>query len=239
MTTTCLQPNVQYSLDVALRPFATFATYLQAENNPILSVLQDLVQAHDDARQYFLWGSVGTGKTHLLQAICNHVAVSQQNAIYLPLQEFILSGPACLKDIVGIDVLCIDDVDQVLGNSNWDQALFNLINEQRVANKSIVFTATKNPQDIKVSISDLASRLLWGPVFKLNILSDEQRQEAMQLHAEARGFSLSMEVSNYLIKRYPRELNSLIELIDILDQQSLAHQRKITLPFVKQVLENT
>lgn len=236
--TTCLQPNAQYSLDVALRPFATFETYLQPVNNQMLPVLQDLVQPCNDARQYFLWGRASTGKTHLLQAICNQVASSDQNAIYLPLQEFVSSGPTCLKDIIGIDVLCIDDIDQVLGDPSWDQALFIMINEQRVANKSIVFTATNNPQDIKVSIPDLSSRLVWGPVYKLNALSDEQRQAAMQLHAKARGFSLSMEVSSFLLKRYPRELNSLIELIDILDQQSLAQQRKITLPFVKQVLEN-
>lgn len=237
MTTTCLQSNVQYSLDVALRPFATFETYFQSGKTPMLSVLQDLERSCDDARQYFLWGREGTGKTHLLQAICNQVTLSKQKAIYLPLYEFLSSGPACLKEIIGVDVLCIDDVDQVLGDSGWDQALFNLINEQRVANKSIVFTATKNPHDITVSIPDLSSRLLWGPVFKLKVLSDEERQGAMQLHAKARGFSLSKEVSSFLLKRYSRELTSLIEIIDLLDQQSLAHQRKITLPFVKQVLE--
>ena len=210
MTTTCLQPNAQYSLDVALRPFATFATYMQADNNPMLSVLQDLMQPYDDARQYFLWGGASTGKTHLLQAICNHIAGSKQNAIYLPLQEFVASGPACLKDITGVDVLCIDDVDCILGDPEWDQALFVLINQQRETNKSIVFTSSKNPHDISVSTPDLSSRLLWGPVFKLKALSDEERQEAMQLHAKARGFSLSSEVCSYLLKRYPRELNHLL-----------------------------
>ena len=79
-----------------------------------------------------------------------------------------------------IDILCIDDVDAVLGKKEWDRQLFLLINELRANNKSIVMTATLNPLEATVSFPDLASRLVWGPVYKLNLLEDEGKSRAIQ-----------------------------------------------------------
>jgi len=240
MTTSCLQTPTQYSLDIALPKFATFETFIDTSDSQLLSVLNQLTktspQSQQEPQQYFLWGAASTGKTHLLQAICNQLASSKQNVIYLPMKELASESAELLNDMHQLDVLCIDDLELVLGNEQWDKQLFNLINELRANNKSIVLTSSINPNEANVSFADLASRLVWGPVYKLNMLEDEDKSKAIQAHAQARGLEISDEVCSYLLKRFPRELNKLISLLDDLDKQSLRQQRKVTVPFVKEVL---
>jgi len=237
MTTSCQQTPTQYSLDIALPKFATFETFIDSSDSQLLSVLKQLAQESlSEPHQYFLWGSACTGKTHLLQAICNHQANTQQNAIYLPMKELISQQASLLNDMQQLDVLCIDDVDVVLGDEEWDRQLFFLINELRASNKSIVMTATVNPHEVMVSFPDLASRLVWGSVYKLNLLEDDDKSLAIQKHAKARGLDVSAEVCSFLLKRFPRDLSKLIGLLDKLDEESLVQQKKVTVPFVKSVL---
>ncbi len=237
MMTSCVQTPTQYSLDIALPKFATFETFIDNNNSQLLSVLKQLAQESlSEPLQYFLWGSTGTGKTHLLQAICNRQANTQQNAIYLPMKELVGQPASILNDMQQLDVLCIDDLDAVLGNKEWDRQLFLLINELRANNKSIVMTASSNPHEAMVSFPDLASRLVWGPVYKLNLLEDDKKSRAIQEHAKVRGLEVSDEVCSFLLKRFPRDLNKLIGLLDKLDKESLVQQKKVTVPFVKSVL---
>ena len=236
MATSCLQTPTQYSLDIALPKFATFETFIDSSEGHLSSELKQLAKSSSEPRQYFLWGSTCTGKTHLLQAICNHRANTQQNVIYLPIKELVNQSADILDDMHQLDVLCLDDVDAVLGNKQWDRKLFLLINELRASNKSIVMTATLNPNEASVSFPDLASRLVWGPVYKLSLLEDGKKSLAIQEHAKARGLEISTEVCSFLLKRFPRELKMLIELLDKLDEESLVQQRKVTVPFVKTVL---
>ena len=238
MAASHIRPSVQYSLDIALRPFATFETFIHPEDNELLTVLKSLAKPCREPRQYFIWGTAQTGKSHLLQATCNQLAETDQHAIYIPCDEIPTLDFHILQDISRLDVVCIDDVDKVLGDKRWDQALFRFINEFREKNKSLVMTARVNPKAIHVSLPDLASRLVWGSVYRLNPLTDEQKKTAMQLYANVRGIDVPLEVCNYLIRHYPRELKKLVKVLDQLDEQSLAQQRKVTVPFVKLVLDN-
>ena len=241
MTTSCLHTPTQYSLDIALAKFATFETFIDTSEGQLLSELEQLIQLSSDQQaephQYLLWGAKGTGKTHLLQAICNQCANLKQSAVYLPMQELVQLNENIIEDMHQYDVLCIDDIEMVLGKELWDRQLFNLINELRANNKNLVMTSSLNPNAIEVSIPDLASRLVWGPVYKLNVLEDAEKEMAIQAHAKARGLEISAEVCSYLFKRFPRGLDKLIGLLDELDEQSLVQQRKVTVPFVKSVLE--
>ena len=238
MANSCPQPFPQYTLDIALRKFATFDTFVNPDGNELVSILKALAQTADEPRQYFIWGATQTGKSHLLQAVCNQLAGTSQKAVYLPIKDFAKLNLSVLSDLHHLDVICIDDIDNVLGKEKWNQALFRLINELRTANKSLVMTATPNPWNANLSLSGLASRLVWGPVYKMRHLSDEQKQVVIRLQANARGFELASGVCSYLLKRYSRELRKLIELLDHLDAQSLVQQRKVTVPFVKSVLDN-
>ena len=226
----------QRPLDIVLRPHATFDTFVCPKDNELLFLLKGLQQASAQPRQYFLWGSAQSGKTHLLQAVCNHLAHADLRAVFLPMQEFGASDPNLLNDLQLLDVVCIDDIDCVLGNAEWERALFRIINDMWLDNKCLVISASCKPADLNIRLPDLASRLAGGLVYRLSGLTDEQKRVAIRLHAEARGLEVSPEVCSYLLRHCPRELQKLVELIDKLDKYSLALQRKITVPFVRSVL---
>ena len=238
MTSSCLQTPTQFSLDITLPKFATFATFIDSSEGQLLSDLLKLKQENNsEPQQFFIWGSASTGKTHLLQAICNQLSESNKDFIYLPMKDLESESAELLNDMHQLDVLCVDDVESVLGNEQWDKQLFNLINEMRANNKSIVMTSSINPNDVQVSFADLASRLVWGPVYKLTMLSDDEKSKAIQAHAQARGLEITDEASTYLLNHFPRDFNKQIEILDQLDKQSLAKQKaKVTVPFVKEVL---
>lgn len=229
---------MQYLLDISLRPFATFGTFVSPEDNGLLASLKNLTRPDSAPRQYFIWGAEQTGKSHLLQAVCNQLADTDQNAIYIACDKAAKSDFRILQDINQLDVVCIDDVDSVLGDKRWDQALFRFINESRANNKGLVMASMTAPSTLSPSFPDLASRLVWGPVYKLKSLTDEQKEIAVQLHAGVRGIEVPDAVCSYLVRRYRRELKKLLAILDQLDEQSLQQQRKVTVPFVKSVLDN-
>ena len=240
MTTSCLQTPTQYSLNIALPKFATLETFVDSSKGQLLSDLQKLKQENlSEPQQFFIWGAKSTGKTHLLQAVCNQLSNSNKDFIYLPMKELASESAELLNDLQQLDVLCIDDLESVLGNEQWDKQLFNLINELRANNKSIVMTSSVNPTEAVVSFADLASRLVWGPVYKLDMLEDTQKSKAIQLHAQARGLEITNEATAYLFNHFPRDFSKQIEILDQLDKQSLAKQKaKVTVPFIKDVLEH-
>jgi len=238
VVTSSQQFSQQYSLDIAPRTFATFETFVSDQDYNLLNMLKELRVHSNEPRQYYIWGAKQTGKSHLLHSVCNYLVGTEQRTIYLPLEELSSSNANIFQNIHNLDIVCIDDIDKVLGDNNWESALFQLINELRAKNKNLVMTASNNPNCMNVSMPDLKSRLVWGPVYKLSALDDEQKTVALQRHAKARGFEISLDVCNYLMKRYTRELTQLVTLLDQIDHHSLVQQRKVTIPFVKTVLDD-
>jgi DnaA family protein len=90
---------------------------------------------------------------------------------------------------------------------------------------------------MQVQLADLRSRLAWGPVFQLQSLSDVEKYEALRIRANLRGLELPRNVAEYLMRHYPRDLFGLFERLEALDTAAMAMQRRLTIPFVKSVLE--
>ena len=107
----------------------------------------------------------------------------------------------------------------------------------REQNKRLIITATQPPNEINIELKDLVSRLQWGPVFRLLELDDAGKCQALQQRAEARGFELADNVASYLLNNYNRELADLFEMLEALDKAQLQLHRRLTIPFVKSVLD--
>jgi DnaA family protein len=88
-----------------------------------------------------------------------------------------------------------------------------------------------------VDLADLRSRLSWGIVYQLAQVDDEEKAAILQFRASRRGLQLPAEVARYIVNRAPRAMQSLLDLLDVLDKTSLAQQRALSIPFVKQVLD--
>lgn len=225
------------ALNVQLRREATFATFFPGPNAHAVDHLMRMGQVSESlaGTQMYLWGAASTGKSHLLQAVCHQFTCLGMSSVYLPLRMFGDGDAAVLNDLSGLSLVCVDDLDIIAASPQWEMGLFNLINGSRLAGHALVLASQQNPTHLPTTLPDLASRLVWGPVFRLQALDDEGKLAALRSHAKHRGLMLSDEAGRYLLKNLPRDLVTLLGVLDRLDGVSLAAQRRLTVPFIKSV----
>lgn len=229
----------QLTLNVNLRDgfrFSSFYTEPHSSNAETVSILASFIYS-TEPQQNCLWGEAQSGKTHLLQACCAKEAEGHGAVSYIPLKEFVTYGVEVFKGLSNSRLIVIDDVDTIIGNKEWETALFNLINATREQAQSLLLSSRNNPRRLDCILPDLASRLIWGGSYQLQSLNDEEKLKALQARAEQRGFKLSDLILKYLFKRYPRDIESMMDILNKLDEESLRQKKVISLPFVKQVLE--
>lgn len=228
-------PQQQLTLPVHLRDEATLENFLSPEDfRPLLGALQQQLEDEGEGVIY-LHGGTGAGKSHLLQACCHRAG---SGALYLPLGELKDFPPAdVLADVASMRLICLDDLDVVAGDADWELALFELYNRAREMGCRLLVAASASPRAIALNLEDLRSRLSWGMVYYLPPCDDEQKKTILQFRAQRRGLSLPAEVASYLVTRAPRDLDPLLELLDQLDRASLAQKRALSIPFVKKTLD--
>lgn len=225
--------NLQLPLGIRLREGATFDGYYAGPNHLAVEAVRACLSGSGESLIY-LWGAAGVGKSHLLQAACHEMGVRGEPAAYLPLDE--IPSPAMLEGLESMPLVCLDALEAVAGDRDWEEALFHLYNRLREAGGRLLVAARARPAELALNLADLVSRLNWGLTFQLQTLDDEEKLEVLYLHAQRRGLVMPEEVGRYLIRREARDLPVLLALLDTLDQASLAAQRRLTVPFVKDVL---
>ncbi len=227
--------STQLPLGIHLQFSQSFANYNATFNHTALLVLRQVI-ARQSENSLYLWGASGTGKTHLLQAACQEIAYLDQTPAYIPLAEFKSAGTIVLEGLDNLDLVCLDDLQEIVGSNDWEGALFDLFNRLKDRNIPLLMTGNDSPNELGLHLLDLESRLSWGGVFKLQSLDNKEKIKALQQHAQQLGFELSEKVARYLLKQFAYDLASLIHQLRNLDYASLAAHRKITLPFVRQWL---
>ena len=226
----------QLALSFQLRDDATFENFYDEGNHAeILHRLEHMAALEGEPFVY-LSGSAASGKTHLLQAVCQAASKTGLSAMYLPLHQPHSLHTEALKDIEDVALMCIDDIDQIAGNKAWEEALFHLFNAIRLRGHFLLVSANLRPKDLSLSLADLQSRLSSGLCYVLEPLDDHQKEEALKLRALKRGLVLNETVARFLLNHCPRDMTQLFSRLDILDKASLKAQRRLTIPFVKEVL---
>ena len=225
----------QLPLSVRIPDRAVFGTYLPARNAQALEHLT-LVAGGHRMETTWLCGPHGTGKTHLLQAVCVQASETKQ-AAYFPMREFASLGVGVLEEILPFDCLCLDDVDAVTGNREWERALFAVLIDMQERGARLVMSAEVPPALVQWALPDLGSRCAASAVFQLRLLDEEEQQEALKLRARVRGVELPDETARWLLRRFPRDMRTLYDLLDTLDEASLVAQRRLTVPFIRSVLK--
>ena len=228
----------QLSLGMRLRDDATFANYYPGANAVALGYVEHACEAEDqwmDAVLY-IWGNAGVGRSHLLQAACLRVEERGGRALHLPLAELSEYDPNVLDDVEACDLLCLDDIQAVVGQARWEEALFHAFNRLRDAGKQLLIAADAAPRELSIKLPDLQSRLSLALVFQLHELSDDDKLRALQLRASRRGLQLPDDVGRFILSRSERSMTVLFETLEQLDRASLQAQRKLTIPFLKEAL---
>jgi DnaA family protein len=228
--------NGQYPLNIGLEIGTGFDNFVPGPNAQAVSETR-LVSAGEGEPFLYLWGSSGTGKSHLLQAACREADELDRRAAYLPLSMLADLEPAVLDGLEQMDLVCLDDIHRAAGDPLWEEALFHLFNRLRDQGVPLLVSADQGPASLPLQLPDLGSRLASGVAYRLDELDDQARAQALMEDARQRGMKLSAETAAYILKHWPRDMGSLRELMEELDRATLAAQRKPTIPFVRELME--
>jgi DnaA-homolog protein len=226
--------DTQLALAVQLRPDASFESFVAGANTAAVALLRSCAEGTSEP-QLLIYGPAGEGKSHLLLASCRAAEVVGRRAACLDLAAPGLA-PELLEGWIGHDLLCLDGVDSIAGKAEWERALFVILQERRDAGHSVILASRMPIAAAGYGLADLTTRLAWGPVIALQALDDDARIEAVLLRAGGRGMDLPAETARYLLVRVPRNMVQLDALLARLDAASLAAQRRLTVPFVREVL---
>ncbi|WP_369854926.1 DnaA regulatory inactivator Hda [Candidatus Thalassolituus haligoni] len=229
-------PHPQLTLSVYVRDDARIANFYAGPNEEVIQAVQRQWTLSGDPF-LFIWGDAGCGLSHLLQAACHYADGLGHHSVYLPLKELVNYSPDVLESLEQLPLVVLDDIDAVLGNDDWELALFHLFNRVRENDGHLLISARCPPQQLAVALPDLGSRLCWGVVYHLESLQPEERALALVLRARQRGILLAEDVARFIISRGPEPMEGLAEILDHLDHASLTHQRKLTIPFVKEEMD--
>ena len=224
----------QLLLDIAPPTLPTLDNFVVGRNLELLSALRHSLVGNTSERCFYVWGESGSGKSHLLQACVSAARDMQQLAIY--------AHGSVLPQVMdmGAAVVAVDDVEQLVASAqNGDAAqtgLFNLYNQMRDSGTMLLVSGKESPLHLKLR-DDLRTRLGWGLVYQLHVLSDEEKAQALLQHAHSRGLVLSAEVTQYLLRHGRRDLPSLMAVLDALDEHSLRLHRAPSVPLLKEIMQ--
>lgn len=227
----------QLPLQFEFRANQTFADFFTGNNQEVLSHLQNSVSG-DGELQIFLWGVAGLGKTHLLQACCHKAHDLKRSSFYLDLAAPKLPDSDILTGLDSFDVVCFDNIEGIAGNTVWEIAFFNFFNRHRDNEHTLIISACCLPNELPIKLPDLKTRLNWGLTLKIQPLTNNDRVTALIFKANQMGFEISPQVGLFLLTHYDRDLSALWRLLEQLDQASLAAKRKLTIPFLKTILDD-
>jgi DnaA family protein len=225
----------QLPLHFEFRANQTFSDFFSGTHHEIITHLQQCVSGSGE-QQIFLWGQSGLGKSHLLQACCHQAQTLNLSSFYFDLSNTDQFDPSLLNGLEECGVVCLDNIEHIAGNPDWELAFFNFFNQHRDRGNKLIISASSNPNAIAIQLPDLKTRLNWGLTLKIQPLTDSDTVAALIFKANQMGFEIVPQAGRFLLTHYTRDIAALWALLGKLDKASLAAKRKLTIPFLKQVL---
>lgn len=222
----------QLALPLTLPDHSRFATFVAGPNAAAVEHVRTVAAGAGET--LWLWGAAGTGKTHLLQAACREASPARR-VMYLSLAGTGLS-PDVLRGLDELDLLAIDRVDAVAGSAEWERRLFVVLNDFAARRGSLLLTARVAAPAAGFALPDLASRAAGAVSYRLHALDDGDRARVLIERAAARGLDLDRAAADYLLRRVDRDMSELGTWLDRLDKASLAERRRLTIPFIRDLL---
>lgn len=207
---------------------STFARFVAGANGEVIDHLR---RPHDGFDCAWLFGEPGVGKTHLLQALCHEHAGSA----YVPAGR-VAASALSLGGYDRFAVVGVDDLQHWLGRRDSELAFVGLYDQFVARGARLVVAARRSPMEVDFALHDVRSRLRAAGCYRIVPLDDTNRARLLMDAARRRSLSLTPEVVRFLLLRAHRDQRELLRLLDRLDESSLAAQRRITVPFVKEVL---
>lgn len=225
----------QMPLPLEPRRASRLDEFVAGPNGAVVAAVREAATCAD--RSVFLSGPQGSGKSHLLNAACLQARESDTSAFYLGLRGLAEADAAMLQGLESLALVCLDDIQLLAGNAVWEEALFHFINRLRANSGSLIVASSERLRRLPLQLPDLASRLAWGLRLSLQPLEDDDKRAVLASHAQVLGIELPIEVTDYLLKRGPRDMATLVGLVTRLQQAAFREKRQITVPLARQLMK--
>ena len=210
--------------------------FCSPDNIELMSRLTDLASS-ENTDELIINGAEGSGKSFLMQAICNELSSSGKQFAFIPMNKAINMGVEIFQNLASLNAVCIDDLQLILFREGWETALFNLINECQQSNCSLIlsFGGNQSLEDI-TQLPDLLSRIKRMEFMKLQAVQDEFLNQALDFVSQQLDINLEKAELEFLLKHQTREFSLLVDNLMVLDKQAASLKRKITIPLIKETL---
>ena len=210
--------------------------FCSPDNQNLMTRLTDIVISRD-ANELIIHGEEGSGKSFLMQAICNELSSAEKQFAFIPMKKAFNMGVEIFQNLGSLDAVCIDDVQLIFKTQDWETALFNLINECQQSNCSLMLIlGGTQPLGESVVLPDLLSRIKRMEFVALNAVQDESFNQAIDFVAQQLDIRIEKAELEFLLKHQIRKFSLLVENIIALDKQAASLKRKITIPLIKETL---
>jgi DnaA family protein len=222
----------QIPLALRLGRRASLENYVAGANAAALEHVR-AVAAGTRNEVVWLAGPSATGKSHLLAGACRAASGAGMRAMYVALDPGL--DPAMLTELEAVDLLALDDVQHAVGRAEWERALF-LALDTRLQRGGLLLAADRAPRECEFGLPDLASRATAAAVYRLSVLNDDELAIALMRHAAQLGMTIDEAATSFLLQRVGRDLVELTAWLERIDRFSLAEQRRVTIPLLREVL---
>ncbi len=226
----------QQALSLPMHSGRCLQSFIVGANDEAIAIAKAIALRTQPPRVAWLHGPANCGKSHLLEALCTTAQADGRRAAYIGLSAIPTAAPLKLDGYTAFDLVCLDDVAVRLSHPEWEAVLFSLYNELEAAGRALVMTAQMPVGGLRCVLPDLASRLSASVQLRLRPLDQAGLQLLLQQRGRALGLHLSVEVQQWLLRRIQRDVPTLLGILDYLDRVSLSAQRRLTIPFIREVL---
>ena len=211
-----------------------FEDFIAGPNGSALAAIRSVLD--EPGSSVFLHGPAGSGKSHLLNALCHAARERGMAAFYIALKRLPPEAAAGLEGLQVLDLVCVDDIDLVAGDRGWEEALFRCFNQIRSARGRLVVSSNRPLAGVEFCLPDLASRMAWGLRQKLAVPDDAGKLEILRQRARSLRIEVADDVHAYLLKHGKRDMASLLTALEQLKDAAFTEKRKITVPLARRVL---
>lgn len=233
-----------------LEPSYTFDRFVSG-NNSAFALATAKAVAKNPATLYnplFIWGGVGLGKTHLMQAIAHEILKTNPNAkiLYLTSEKFTSELISKIqfskmdefqKKYRSVDVLLMDDIQFIAGKKSTQEEFFNTFNELKEQKKQIILTSDRPPWEIEMLEDRLKSRVGSGITTEIAAPEYEVRVAILKQELKHHEIEVPMEVLDYLAERYTTDVRKMKSSLFNMTARAKLMERKVNLAFAEDTIK--